>query len=49
MVIFFIIVRLGLEQHMADWIPRKGKPQGWVGIPHYHGSGSFHIGKERLR
>jgi len=42
-------LRLGLEQHRADWVPRNGKPQGWVGIPQYHGSGSFDIGKERLR
>jgi len=41
---------LGREHHRVDWHPKNDKkPQGWVGIPNYYGSGSFYIGNERLR
>jgi len=45
-----VFLRLGLEQHMANWQPRQAdKQQGWVGIPRFHGSGSAVIAEEKLR
>lgn len=45
-----VFLRLGLEEHMATWQPRqKDKPQGWVGIPRFHGSGSVDVADTKLR
>jgi len=45
-----VFLRLGLEEHMATWQPRQAdKPQGWVGIPRFHGSGSAEIADTKLR
>ncbi|XP_023322546.1 serine/threonine-protein kinase VRK1 isoform X2 [Eurytemora carolleeae] len=41
--------RIGLETHRAIWKPRNGKPEGWVGIPNYFGSGSHWVEEEKLR
>lgn len=42
-------LRLGLDSQKADWTPRNNKPQGWVGVPSYYGSGSFSLQGEKLR
>jgi len=43
-------LRIGLDAHRATHKPRNAsKPQGWVGIPEYFGSGSFVLREERLR
>jgi len=45
-----VFLRLGLEEHMANWQPRQtDKPQGWVGIPRFHGFGSTEIEDTKLR
>jgi len=45
-----VFLRLGMEEHMAFWKPRQlDKPQGWVGIPRFHGSGSLTVADTKLR
>jgi len=45
-----VFLRLGMEEHMASWQPRQlDKPQGWVGIPRFHGSGSVVVANTKLR
>jgi len=45
-----VFLRLGLEEHMANWQPRQlDKHQGWVGIPRFHGSGSVVVEDTKLR
>jgi len=45
-----VFLRLGMEEHMASWQPRQlDKPQGWVGIPRFHGSGSVVVENTKLR
>jgi len=45
-----VFLRLGMEEHMASWQPRQlDKPQGWVGIPRFHGSGSVVVDNTKLR
>jgi len=35
---------------MADWKPRQlNKPEGWVGIPKFHGAGSVIVAETKLR
>lgn len=44
------LLRLGREGERAAWRPRQpGKPPGWLGLPHYHASGSVTVAGTRLR
>ena len=45
-----VFMRIGQDHQVAQWNPKQSnKPNGWVGIPRFHGSGSTMVDGVKLR